>query len=100
LTQTRSLKKLRLVVEGGRPGKPWEGVQELSEADIRLLSLIQHESLQWITELSQVKGIEELDVVSDVSVTFLLQRIPDFHVLECSRMQHFRIRSRTNVTIR
>ncbi|KAH8785913.1 hypothetical protein F5883DRAFT_536451 [Diaporthe sp. PMI_573] len=66
LTQTRSLKKLRLVVEGGRPGKPWEGVQELSEADIRLLSLIQHESLQWITELSQVKGIEELDVVSDM----------------------------------
>ena len=36
----------------------------------------------------------------DVSVTFLLQRIPDFHVLECSRMQYFRIRSRTNVTIR
>ncbi|KAK2614935.1 hypothetical protein N8I77_001724 [Diaporthe amygdali] len=66
LTQSRSVKKLRLVVEGGRPGQPWEGVQELSEADIRLLSLIQHESLQWITELSQVKGIEELDVVSDV----------------------------------
>lgn len=60
------MKKLRLVVEGGRPGKPWEGVQELSEAEIRLLSLIQHESLQWITELSQVKGIEELDVVSDI----------------------------------
>jgi hypothetical protein len=35
----------------------------------------------------------------EVSVTFLSQRIPDFHVLECSRMQHFRICSRTNATI-
>jgi hypothetical protein len=66
LTNTRPLKRLRLIVEGGRPGKPWEGVQELSEADIRLLSLIQHESLEWITALSQVKGIEELDVVPDM----------------------------------
>jgi hypothetical protein len=32
----------------------------------------------------------------EVSVNFSLQRIPNFHVLECSRMQHFRIRSRTN----
>lgn len=66
LGQTRCMKKLRLVIEGGSPARPWEGVQELSEADIRLLSLIQHESLQWITELSQVKGIEELDVVSEM----------------------------------
>ncbi|POS69333.1 hypothetical protein DHEL01_v212272 [Diaporthe helianthi] len=66
LGQTRCMKKLRLVIEGGSPVRPWEGVQELSEADIRLLSLIQHESLQWITELSQVKGIEELDVVSEM----------------------------------
>ena len=44
--------------------------------------------------------IEASDVSGLVSVTFLLQRIPDFHVLECSRMQHFRIRSMTNVTIR
>ncbi|KAG8168506.1 hypothetical protein KVR01_001255 [Diaporthe batatas] len=66
LGQTRCMKKLRLVIEGGSPSGPWEGVQELSEADIRLLSLIQHESLQWITELSQVKGIEELDVVSEM----------------------------------
>ena len=34
-----------------------------------------------------------------VSVTFLLQRIPDFHIFEYSRMQYLRTRSRTNVTI-
>jgi len=32
----------------------------------------------------------------EVSVTFSLQWIPDFHVLECSRMQHLRIRGRAN----
>ena len=35
-----------------------------------------------------------------VSITLLLLRIPVFHVLECSRVQHFRIRSRTNVMLR
>jgi hypothetical protein len=57
---------------------------------------------EFFTELVQ-RGVEKFGISSfktAVSVTFLLQRIPDFHVLECSRMQHFRIRSRTNVTIR
>lgn len=35
-----------------------------------------------------------------VSLTVHLLWIPVFHVLECSRMQHFRVRSRTNVPIR
>ena len=36
------------------------------------------------------------DVVVVVSITLLLSRISVFPVLECSRMQHFRIRNRTN----
>ncbi|POS70379.1 hypothetical protein DHEL01_v211226 [Diaporthe helianthi] len=36
---------------------------------------------------------------ANVSFT-MLSRIPIFHVLECSRIQYFRARSRTNVTIR
>ncbi|KUI61519.1 hypothetical protein VP1G_08699 [Cytospora mali] len=66
LAETRTLKRLRLIVEGGRPGKPWEGVQTLTESDFRLLSLIRHDRLEWVTELSQVKGVTELDVVSDM----------------------------------
>jgi hypothetical protein len=34
-----------------------------------------------------------------VSTTLLLLRVPVFHVLECSRTHHFRIRSRANVLI-
>lgn len=44
----------------------WDGVQMLSESDIRLLSLIGHECLEWVKDLSQVKHLEELELVSEV----------------------------------
>ncbi|PSR80674.1 hypothetical protein BD289DRAFT_373627 [Coniella lustricola] len=65
LLSSSTLKRLRVVVETGRPSQPWDGVQELSAADIRLLSLIGHESLEWVRELAQVKMLEEVEVVPD-----------------------------------
>lgn len=62
-----NVKRLRLVVECGRPSQAWEGIQELSESDLRLLSLVggHTEVLEWIAELAKVKGLETLEVVPD-----------------------------------
>lgn len=60
------VKRLRLVVECGRPNQQWEGVQELTESDIKLLSLVGgHEVLEWVAELAKVQGLEVLEVVAD-----------------------------------
>lgn len=61
-----TIRRLRLVVETGRPSQPWTGVQALTEADIRLLTLIGgHDVLEWAAELAQVQGLETLEVVPD-----------------------------------
>lgn len=65
LSSTTYLKKLCIVVEGGQPGQKWDGVQRLSESDIRLLSLINHETLDWIKDLTQIKGLDDLRIVPD-----------------------------------
>lgn len=65
LASTKCLKRLFIMVEGGHPGQKWDGVQQLSESDIRLLSLINHESLDWVQELIQIKGLEDLRIVPD-----------------------------------
>ncbi|KAI2616520.1 hypothetical protein GGR54DRAFT_227980 [Hypoxylon sp. NC1633] len=61
-----SVRKLRLVVQGGRPKTAWEGPQEFTAADLKLLADIKHECLDWVSELSHVKGIEELEILPDV----------------------------------
>ncbi|KAI5862630.1 hypothetical protein GGS23DRAFT_85071 [Durotheca rogersii] len=62
-----SVKKLRLVVQGGRPsGGAWVGPREFTAADLQLLFDIKHESLDWVGELARVSGIEELDILPDV----------------------------------
>lgn len=53
------------MVESGHPGQKWDGVQQLSESDIRLLSLINHESLDWVQDLIQIKGLEDLRIMPD-----------------------------------
>lgn len=63
LATTAAVKRLRVMVECGRPGRPWEGVQDLSESDVRLLTLIGHDCLEWVSDLAKVKNLDELDVV-------------------------------------
>lgn len=65
LAKTDIVRRMRIVVECGKPEQPWEGIQELSESDVRLLSLIEHDSLEWVKDLVQVKNLERLDIVPD-----------------------------------
>ncbi|KAI0126048.1 hypothetical protein BJ170DRAFT_458931 [Xylariales sp. AK1849] len=66
LQSNDTIKKLRLVVQAGRPSKQWDGPKEFSVSDFKLLADLKHESLDWICELAQVQGIQELEVLSDV----------------------------------
>lgn len=60
------VKKLRLVIQGGKPSKPWDGPKEFSASDFKLLADIKHDSLDWVAELAQVEGIQELEVLPDL----------------------------------
>ncbi|ORY60276.1 uncharacterized protein BCR38DRAFT_444509 [Pseudomassariella vexata] len=66
LQRNGAVKKLRLVVQGGKPSRPWDGPKEFSATDFKFLAEIKHESLDWVTELAEIKGIEELEVLPDV----------------------------------
>lgn len=61
-----SIRKLRLVVQGGRPSVAWEGPKEFTATDLKLLFDIKHESLDWVEDLARVEGIEELVIQPDV----------------------------------
>lgn len=61
-----SLRKLRVVIEGGRPDGPWDGPQTLSVSDIRLLYMIRHECFEWLGELAGAETIREVEIVADV----------------------------------
>lgn len=65
LSSSHCLKRLCLTVEGGQPGQKWEGVRQLSESDIRLLSMINHDTLDWVKDLIKIKGLEDLRIVPD-----------------------------------
>ncbi|KAH8650120.1 hypothetical protein BX600DRAFT_474104 [Xylariales sp. PMI_506] len=66
LHQSGAIRKLRLVVQGGKPSGTWEGPKEFSANELKLLADIKHEALEWVTELAQVQGIEELEILPDV----------------------------------
>ncbi|KAI1638145.1 hypothetical protein F4809DRAFT_639863 [Biscogniauxia mediterranea] len=60
------VRKLRLVVQGGKPPGPWDGPREFSAADFKLLADIRHESLDWVADLATVRSIRDLEIVPDV----------------------------------
>lgn len=66
LQESGTIKKLRLVVQGGKPSVEWHGPKELTANDFKLLTDLRHESLDWVNDLAQVKGIQELEVLPDV----------------------------------
>ncbi|KAF9871491.1 hypothetical protein CkaCkLH20_11138 [Colletotrichum karsti] len=59
----KMIPNLRVIVEGGKPSEAWEGAQRLEASDFRLLSLIKHESMEWISELQKIQGLEQLEIV-------------------------------------
>jgi hypothetical protein len=61
------LRKLRLVVEGGRPKDEWDGPKELLVSDLRLLCRAKHDVVDWVTDLGQAaRLIEEVEIVPRV----------------------------------
>ena len=61
-----NLRKLRLIVEGGRPRRDWQGPRELSVSDLRLLYSTRHESLEWARELSQVDKVARVEIAAQM----------------------------------
>lgn len=72
--QHQGIRKIRLVVQCGKPPASYTSSaaglagppREMSAADFQLLADIKHESLDWVAELAQVGGIEELEIVPHV----------------------------------
>ena len=61
------LKRLTLVIGGGRPNGPWDGPQSLSVSDLKLLYETRHECLEWARELARVKSVEVVEISADLS---------------------------------
>ncbi|KAK8085552.1 hypothetical protein PG997_006823 [Apiospora hydei] len=72
--QHHGIRKIRLVVQCGKPPASYRHSdagnagppREMSAEDFQLLADIKHESLDWVAELAQVGGIEELEIVPHV----------------------------------
>ncbi|KAK8053209.1 hypothetical protein PG996_012510 [Apiospora saccharicola] len=72
--QHQGIRKLRLVVQCGKPPASYTSSaaglagppREMSAEDFQLLADIKHESLDWVAELAKVGGIEELEIVPHV----------------------------------
>ncbi len=60
------IRRLKLVVEAGRPRFHWPGPQTLSVSDLRLLYATQHEVLGWVRDLAQLTTIDHIEVVADL----------------------------------
>ncbi|KAK8018438.1 hypothetical protein PG991_007628 [Apiospora marii] len=72
--QHQGIRKIRLVVQCGKPPASYMSSaaglagppREMSAEDFQLLADIKHESLDWVADLAQVGGIEELEIVPHV----------------------------------
>lgn len=67
LAESNIVKRLQVVVDAGKPGEKWEGPQRLSESEIRLLKGINIGVLDWIQDLTEIKGLEELQIVPNLT---------------------------------
>jgi hypothetical protein len=66
LRDNMRLRKLHLVVEGGRPSMGWDGLPTYSAEDFRTLSKVRHEPLEWVWELLTIKGIQHLEIGAEI----------------------------------
>lgn len=66
LREHMQVESLKLVVEGGRPSLGWEGLPEYSVQDFRTLASVAYEPLEWVWQLLSVKGIRNLEVLSEI----------------------------------
>lgn len=66
LSSSMQIKKLNLVVEGGRPSLGWAGLPEYTVQDFRTLACVRHDALDWVWELLSIRGLEKVDVSSEI----------------------------------
>jgi hypothetical protein len=66
LTDKVQLRSLKLTVEGGRPSLGWDGLKEFTVADYQTLSSVRYEALEWVWELLSIKGIQSLEIASEI----------------------------------
>lgn len=59
------LRKLKIIVEGGKPKNPWDGPQDLSVSDIRLLYSTRNECLEWARSLATIHSVEDVEIIAD-----------------------------------
>jgi len=61
------LRRLSVTVEGGRPTAPWDGPKELLVSDMRLLWMIKHDSMEWVNDMANADGLEQIVIVPEVN---------------------------------
>lgn len=66
LKDNMQLSSLKLVVEGGRPSRGWDGFPLFSAGDFRTMSKLRHEPLEWVWELLAIEGIRNLEIGSEI----------------------------------
>ncbi|RSM19142.1 hypothetical protein CDV31_002063 [Fusarium ambrosium] len=66
LGRLKQLTTLTIIVGCGQPQQPWDGPQELSVSDLRLLYSTRHELLDWVRELAGLDRIGNLVIAADV----------------------------------
>lgn len=63
------IRGLKLVVEGGKPRGGWTqvfGGQTFSAEDFKVLRKARHEPLEWVWELLAIKGLQRVEVSSEI----------------------------------
>jgi hypothetical protein len=66
LADNMKLESLKLTVEGGRPSLGWEGLPEFTVGDFKTMSDIRYEPLEWVWEMLPIKGIQNLEISSEI----------------------------------
>jgi len=66
LGSLETLRKLTIVLEGGRPNTDWNGPKELSVSDLRLLWQIKHDSMEWVAHLEYAAGTKQVEIIPKI----------------------------------
>lgn len=66
LGENMRLHSLKIIVEGGRPTLGWDGLPEFTAKDFKTLQNVQYDPLEWVWDLLKVKGIQKLEVGSEI----------------------------------
>ncbi|KAJ2967692.1 hypothetical protein NQ176_g9539 [Zarea fungicola] len=67
LSSAPKLRHLRIVLQGGRPRQAWDGPQELSTSDLRLLYATRNECLEWARQLAEARAsVDRMEIEASI----------------------------------